>query len=709
MAKSLVVVESPAKARTINKLLGKDFTVLASVGHVKDLPKSKLGVDVEAGFKPEYVVIRGKAKTINELKKAGKTAEKIYLASDPDREGEAIAWHIADEIDATGKKTKRVLFNEITARAIKEAIANPVELDRSKYDAQQTRRILDRLVGYQISPILWEKVRRGLSAGRVQSVALRLVCEREREVKAFVPREYWSVTAEFKDPEFSAKLTKKNGKKLEIDNGDDAEEIVNELKGCDFNVSDIEKKERKRRPLPPFITSKLQQEASRKLGFTAKKTMMVAQQLYEGIELGGEGPVGLITYMRTDSTRISSEALEESRAIILEKYGKEYLPVKPNVYASKKGAQDAHEAIRPTYFKYSPESVQSSLNKDQFRLYQLIWNRLLASQMNPAILDQTKVLISAGPYTLQANGTIMKFKGFTIVYEEDKDTVEEKEGLLPPLEKDTVLGVPGILPKQHFTQPPPRFTEATLVKELEENGIGRPSTYAATLSTIQDREYVEKVNKQFTPTELGFMVCDLLVENFPDIFNVEFTARMEAELDEIEDGKTEWLGILKDFYGPFSKTLDKAKEGMKDVKREETPTEIDCDKCGSKMVIKWGRNGKFLACPGYPECKNTKDFKTAEDGSVVVVEKVEEPMGACPNCGKDMFLKSGRFGRFIACSDYPNCKTTKPFTTGFKCENDGCDGELVERRTKKGRVFFSCSKYPKCDYATWKLPKKESE
>ncbi len=709
MGKSLVVVESPAKARTINKLLGKDFTVLASVGHVKDLPKSKLGVDVEAGFKPEYVVIRGKAKTINELKKAGKAADRIYLASDPDREGEAIAWHIADEIDATGKKTKRVLFNEITARAIKEAIANPVELDRSKYDAQQTRRILDRLVGYQVSPILWDKVRRGLSAGRVQSVAVRLVCERERDVKAFVPREYWSVTAEFKDPEFSAKLVKKNGKKIEVDNGDDAAEIVSELKECAFNVTDIEKKERKRRPLPPFITSKLQQEASRKLGFTAKKTMMVAQQLYEGIELGGEGPVGLITYMRTDSTRISSEALEESRALILEKYGKEYLPGKPNVYASKKGAQDAHEAIRPTYFQYDPESVKSSLTKDQFRLYQLIWNRLIASQMTPALLDRTKVVISAGPYTLQANGTIVKFPGFTIVYVEDKDTVEEKEGLLPHLEKDTKLDAPAVLPKQHFTQPPPRFTEATLVKELEENGIGRPSTYAATLSTIQDREYVEKVNKQFSPTELGFMVSDLLVENFPDIFNVEFTARMEAELDEIEDGKTDWLGTLKDFYGPFSKTLDKAKEGMKDVKREETPTEIDCDKCGSKMVIKWGRNGKFLACPGYPECKNTKDFKTAEDGSVVVVEKTEEPMGACPNCGKDMFLKSGRFGRFIACSDYPNCKTTKPFTTGFKCENDGCDGELVERRTKKGRVFFSCAKYPKCDYATWKLPKKDSE
>ena len=437
--------------------------------------------------------------------------------------------------------------------------------------------------------------------------------------------------------------------------------------------------------------------------------MMVAQQLYEGIELGGDGPVGLITYMRTDSTRISGEALEDSRALILDKYGKEFLPDKPNVYASKKGAQDAHEAIRPTYFKYNPESVKSTLNKDQFRLYQLIWNRLIASQMTPAILDRTKVVISAGVYTLQANGSVMKFPGFTIVYVEDKDTVEEKEGLLPPLEKDTPLGMPGILPKQHFTQPPPRFTEATLVKELEENGIGRPSTYAATLSTIQDREYVEKVNKQFTPTELGFMVSDLLVENFPDIFNVEFTARMEAELDEIEDGKTEWLGTLKDFYGPFSKTLDKAKEGMKDVKREEIPTEIDCEKCGSKMVIKWGRNGKFLACPGYPECKNTKDFKAAEDGSIVVVEKVEEPMGACPNCGKDMFLKSGRYGRFIACSDYPNCKTTKPFTTGFKCENDGCDGELVERRTKKGRVFFSCSKYPKCDYATWKLPKKEDE
>ena len=701
MGKSLVVVESPAKAKTINKLLGKDFLVMASIGHVKDLPKSKLGVDIEKGFTPEYVTIRGKAKTIGELKKAGKKSDNIYLASDPDREGEAIAWHIAEEV---GGNVHRVLFNEITAGAVKEAIKHPVKLDRDKFEAQQARRILDRLVGYQVSPLLWDKVRRGLSAGRVQSVAMRLICERERAIEAFNPKEYWSVTAAFEEPDFEAKLVKKDGKKLEIGNGDDATGIVTELKALPFDVESVVKKERRRFPTAPFTTSKLQQEASRRLGFTAKKTMMVAQQLYEGVEIGSEGPVGLITYMRTDSTRISNEAITAAREYISANHGPEFLPEKPNIYKSKKGAQDAHEAIRPTYFNHDPASIKSHLSRDQWRLYQIIWNRLIASQMTPAVLDQTKVSIKAGQYTLQANGSVMKFRGFMVVYVEGTDgEAEKEEGLLPPLEEGDKLPAPAITPLQHFTQPPPRFTEATLVKELEENGIGRPSTYAATLSTIQDREYARKDKKQFTPTELGFTVTDLLVESFPTIFSVEFTAKMEEELDQIAEGKTDWVGSMKNFYGPFKESLEKAKTGMKNLKAEEVPTDIECDKCGKKMVIKWGRNGKFLACPGYPDCKNTKDFKT-DGGKVVVVEKTEEVCGECPKCGKPMLAKSGRYGRFLACSDYPACKTTKPYTTGVKCKNDGCDGDLVERRTKKGRVFFSCSKYPDCDYATWKLP-----
>ncbi|MEE8574736.1 MAG: type I DNA topoisomerase [Thermodesulfobacteriota bacterium] len=707
MSKSLVIVESPAKAKTINKFLGKDFIVMASVGHVKDLPKSKLGVDVENDFTPEYVVIKAKAKTVNELKRAGKSAEKIYLASDPDREGEAIAWHIAEEVDKKNEKVERVLFNEITEKAVKKAIANPIELNRNKFEAQQTRRILDRLVGYQVSPLLWDKVRRGLSAGRVQSVATRLVCERERAIQAFKPKEYWSITASFSDPKFSAKLTKKDGKKFEISTGDEAREVTAELKDASFNISEVQKKERKRNPLAPFITSRLQQESSRKLGFTAKKTMMIAQMLYEGIEIGTEGPVGLITYMRTDSTRVSGEAIEEARALIKEKYGADYLPAKPNFYKSKKGAQDAHEAIRPTYLKYQPEEIKSSLSNDQFKLYRLIWNRFLASQMTPAVLDQTKVTITAAAYLLQANGSVLKFAGFTVVYIESSDVEEEKEETLPALEKDTELKSPKIEEKQHFTQPPPWFTEATLVKELEENGIGRPSTYAATLSTIVDREYAEKQNKQFAATELGFVVTDLLVENFPELFNVKFTAHMEEELDQIAEGKTNWVSALKEFYDPFKETLEKAKTQMKNLKTEEKPTDIECEKCGKNMVIKWGRKGKFLACPGYPECKNTNDFETGEDGKIKVVERVDEVQGECEKCGKPMIAKSGRFGRFLACSAYPECKSTKPYTLDFKCENEDCEGKLVERRTKKGRTFYGCSKYPKCDYATWKLPKKE--
>ena len=711
MGKSLVIVESPAKARTINKFLGKGFRVLASVGHIKDLPKSRLGVDINNDFKPHYVTIKGKAKTIAELRKAGKEADRIYLGPDPDREGEAIAWHIAEEIDKDKKKVLRVLFNEITEKGVKEAIEHPTTLDRNKVDAQLARRILDRLVGYQVSPLLWEKVRRGLSAGRVQSVAVRLICEREREILNFVPQEYWTITAELEIPEdgatFKARLVKKNNKKIEIKTEKVARAIVDELKGSSFTVVDVERKERRRNPSPPFTTSKLQQDASRKLGFTAKKTMMLAQQLYEGVDLGEEGPVGLITYMRTDSTRIAQEAVEGARSFIKNNYGEQFLPPKPNVYRNKKGVQDAHEAIRPTYIKYTPDTVKPYLTRDQWRLYELIWKRFIACQMSPAVFDQTRVNIEAKKYLFVATGSVLRFPGFTVLYTEGRDEEEaEKEERLPDVSKGTLLKLLSLTPQQHFTQPPPRFTEASLVKELEEKGIGRPSTYAAILSTIQERGYVVKEKTQLKPTELGFLVTDLLVKSFPEIFDVGFTAHMEEELDRIEEGKLDWLGAMREFYGPFKESLERAKVQMKNVK-EEIVTDITCELCGKKMVIRWGRNGKFLACPGFPECKNTKDFTTDEKGQIVVKERQEEVYGTCPACGSPMVMKRGRYGKFLACSNYPECKTTQPVSTGIKCQNEGCDGELVERRTRQGKIFYSCSNFPKCKYATWKLPKKD--
>ncbi len=705
MAKSLVIVESPAKARTLNKFLGKNFTVMASVGHVKDLPKSELGVDIENDFRPNYVKIKGKGKTLADLKKAGKKADKVYLAPDPDREGEAIAWHIAEEINGKKGSIFRVLFNEITEKAVKEAIENPTELDRSKFEAQQARRILDRLVGYQVSPILWDKIRRGLSAGRVQSVAVRLICEREEEIKAFKPREYWSIIADFE--KFEAKLAKRDNKKIDVKNEDEAQSILKELKGAGFEITAITRKERKKNPLPPFITSKLQQEAARKLSYSAKKTMMLAQRLYEGIEMGDEGPVGLITYMRTDSPRVSNEALASVRGFIEKKYGADYLPAKPNFYKSRKGAQEAHEAIRPTYLKYTPEVVKPLLQRDQWRLYQLIWNRFVASQMRPALLDQTAVGITAGRYLFQANGSVVKFPGFTAVYEEGRDDeTEEGEKKLPVLGEGQALKPKEITPGQHFTQPPPKFSEATLVKQLEENGIGRPSTYASILSTIQDREYVVKEKNRLSPTELGFLVTNMLVEGFPKILDVEFTAHLEEELDSIEEGKTAWLDLMKEFYGPFKESLDKAKTSIKGVKGEEVPTDITCDKCGKLMVIKWGRRGKFLACPGYPECKNTKDFKADESGKVEVVERVEEIRGDCSKCGGAMVVKTGRYGRFLACSNYPDCKSTQPLSTGVPCPEEGCGGTLNEKQSKRGRLFYGCSNYPKCKYATWENPEK---
>ncbi|MGC2424280.1 MAG: type I DNA topoisomerase [Nitrospirota bacterium] len=716
MGKDLVVVESPAKARTINKYLGDKYVVRASLGHVRDLPKKKLSVDVENGFLPEYEVIKGKAKIIAELKKLAQAADKVYLAPDPDREGEAIAWHVAEEINVPQKKLFRVLFNEITKRGVAEAMKSPGKIDLNKVDAQQARRVLDRLVGYQVSPLLWKKVKRGLSAGRVQSVALRLVSEREREILAFVSQEYWSITAALSadsPPPFTAKIAKADGKKLEIFTGAEAQEITDYLKGQAFIVSKVDRKEKKQYPVPPFTTSKLQQEAARKLKFSAKKTMLVAQQLYEGLEIGPEGAVGLITYMRTDSTRVSSEAVAEGRDLIANKYGKEYLPEKPPVYASQKKAQEAHEAVRPTTVGREPESVKQYLDKDQLALYRLIWNRFLASQMNPAVLDMTGVDIQAGKYVFRATGSIIKFPGFMAVYTEGKDeakTDEEAEEAssdaaanLPPLRAGDLLKQESLTPRQHFTQPPPRYTEASLVKELEEKGIGRPSTYAAIMSTIVEREYVEKKGTAFGPTELGLIVNDLLVESFPDLFNVTFTAKMEDELDEIEEGKMQWTDTVREFYDPFEKALINAQKGMRNVKREETPTDIECDKCGKMMVIKWGRNGRFLACPGYPECKNTRELP-GENGEsapsqVPAAETTDEK---CPKCGSPMVIKSGRFGKFMACSAYPGCKTTKPIPLGVKCPK--CGGELSERRTKGGKSFYGCSNYPKCDFASWDRP-----
>lgn len=718
MGKNLVIVESPTKVRTIKRYLGNDFDVRASLGHIKDLPTKTLGVDIEHGFIPQYEVIRGKAKILKELKAAAAGAEDIYLAPDPDREGEAIAWHIANELAGNGKKNirfHRVLFRELTEKTIKEAINAPVELDKNKFESQQARRILDRIVGYQISPVLWDKVRRGLSAGRVQSVAVRIICDREKEIRAFVPEEYWSVHARLKaglPPEFLAKVVSKNGKKITIPDEKTAGEITAFLKDAVFKIAKVQTREKKRHPVPPFITSTLQQEAARRLRFSAKKTMTIAQMLYEGVDLGDEGPVGLITYMRTDSTRLAAEAVNAARAFIKDKFGNDYVPSKPPTYKSGRLAQDAHEAIRPTAISRTPESLAGHLTKDALLLYELIWKRFVASQMAPAIFDQTQVDIDAAPYMLRATGTIMRFPGFTTLYSEKKD--EEQSGIndeagsvdLPPLSEGEMLSLVDIIPKQHFTQPPPRYTEASLIKTLEEKGIGRPSTYATILSTIQDKEYVRMEQGHLLPTELGFLVTDLLMGHFPEILDTGFTAEMEKRLDEIEEGKISWLDVLSGFYGPFKKSLDAAKTEMQPIKRTGIATDIKCDKCGAPMVIKYGKSGEFLACSAYPACKNTSDFTRDEKGEVRPAGKKEPPSsaGTCEKCGRPMVVKRGRFGEFIACSGYPECKNTKPISTGTPCPNPGCDGQIVKKRSKTGRTFYGCNRYPDCQYVSWDEP-----
>ena len=718
MKKGLVIVESPTKVRTIKRYLGKDFDIRASVGHVKDLPKKRLGVNVEDNFKPEYEIISGKNKIIKALKSAASKVDNIYLAPDPDREGEAIAWHIAEELQAKRGKARqfhRVMFHELTEQAIKKAIKSPEKLNKNKYESQQARRILDRLVGYKISPLLWSKVKRGLSAGRVQSVAVRIICDREREIQAFVPEEYWTVAAQLEGsnpPPFLAKVIALKGKKLSIPDGEKAQEVVRDLNSADFRVAKVETKERKKYPSPPFITSTMQQEAASKLRFSAKKTMMMAQRLYEGIDLGDEGPVGLITYMRTDSTRVAKEAVKEARILIDGRFGKDFVPQRAPVYKRGKMAQDAHEAIRPTSVARTPEDVAPYLDKAALALYNLIWKRFIASQMSPAILDQTRVDIEAGMYLLRVVGTIVRFPGFTILYSETKNESQEKgrnssdkaKTDLPALAKDDPLKLLGIEPKQHFTQPPPRYSEASLIKTLEEEGIGRPSTYANILSTIQGKEYVRLEKRYFYPSALGLVVTDLLVAHFSEILDSKFTAAMEKNLDGVEDGSNSWIKVLEKFYGPFSKSLDLAKEKMKSIKTKGVSTDIMCDKCGAPMVIKYGKSGEFLACSGYPECKNTKDFRRDEKGLIQIQDREIPTDKICDQCGRPMVIKKGRFGEFLACSGYPECRNTKSISTGISCPEPSCDGELFQRRSRSGKTFFGCSRYPKCKYATWDRP-----
>jgi DNA topoisomerase-1 len=779
LAKGLVIVESPGKVKLIQKYLGKGYTVEASFGHVKDLPKSTLGVDVDNNFETEYIVIPGKEKVLAKLKKLALGMDHIYLAPDPDREGEAMAAHLAEELgdgakskkkkkkgDQNGDRIRRVTFNEITQRAVREAFEHPREIDRDLVDAQQARRVLDRLVGYQVSPLLWDKVRRGLSAGRVQTVALRLIVDREREIKAFEKKEYWTIDANLagpKPPAFDARFVGRDGEKLEVGTGEEAEKIRAALDDASWLVRTVDRKERRRNATPPFTTSKLQQDSSRKLRFSVKRTMIIAQRLYEGVELGEEGVVGLITYMRTDSTRVSNEALTEVREYITTQYGGEYLPQSANTFKSKKGAQEAHEAIRPTSAMRHPDQIKQYLKEDEFKVYKLIWQRFVASQIAPAVFDQTAVDIDAkskdASFWFRVTGSVLKFDGFLKVYEESKegkdDDDEELKHKLPALEPGQKLTLKSLKPEQHFTEPPPRYNEASLVKELEESGIGRPSTYSAILSTIQERQYVQKIGGKFTPTEIGLVVTDLLVENFRDIFDIQYTARLEEQLDEVEEGKEKWTDALDEFYKKFAKDLRYAEKHMENIKRMEKPTDEKCERCGSPLVIKWGKHGsfyacssydkenkdscnftkenpinlpdldsadvqettqeeycencgrvmvlkrgrfgQFMACTGYPDCKTTRRL---DQGKRVPDIPLDEP---CPKCGRNLMIRHGRFGEFTACSGYPECKFVKQNFIGMKCSLCA-DGELVEKKARKGNTFYGCSNYPKCKFTAAHKP-----
>ncbi|HHV73581.1 DNA topoisomerase I [Thermoanaerobacterium sp. PSU-2] len=683
MEKSLVIVESPSKAKTIHKYLGKNYKVEASMGHIRDLPKSQLGIDIEKNFEPKYITIRGKGPIIEKLKKEAKNASKIYLATDPDREGEAISWHLASLLNIDINEKCRIEFHEITKNAIQNAIKNPRKIDMNLVDAQQARRILDRLVGYNISPLLWKKIKRGLSAGRVQSVATRLICDREKEIEDFKPEEYWSISAylykEKKSQSFEAKFYGTKDGKVELKNENDVNKIVEDLTD-DYVVENVKIGTKKRNPSPPFITSTMQQEASKTLGFTAKKTMMIAQQLYEGVEIKGEGSLGLITYMRTDSTRVSDEAKKAAYEYILRKYGKEY--ANPNATYSKKGGnvQDAHEAIRPTYIDLDPEKIKDSLKPDQYKLYKLIWSRFLASQMSPALYDTMNVDIINKNYVFKASGSKIKFAGFMAVYTDDEEN-ENEDKMLPMLNSGDFLKLKELKPEQHFTQPPARYTEATLIKELEEKGIGRPSTYAPIISTLLERGYVIKEKKNLKPTELGFIVTDVMKEFFPDIVDVKFTAQMEEQLDRIEEGIEKWCDVIDEFYNGFNDSLKIAEEQMKDIEIKDEETDIKCEFCGRNMVIKYGRYGKFLACPGFPECKNTKPL-------------YEEIGVTCPKCGGKIIIKKSKKGKiYYACENSSNCGTMfwdRPISeTCPKC------GALLVEKYSKGRKIIKCSN---CDY-----------
>ena len=758
MPKSLVVVESPAKAKTINKYLGRDFKVVASMGHIRDLPKSKLGVDIDEGFEPVYEPIPARRKVIKELRDAARGVEQIYIATDPDREGEAIGWHLANELGTKKRKVGRLFFNEITKKAVLDALKEERNIDQNMVDAQQARRVLDRLVGYKLSPLLWDKVRRGLSAGRVQSVALKLVCDREDAIDRFVSEEYWHLFARLAGsvpPEFDAQVVKRGTSALKVTNETEAKTVVADLEQATFAVKTLATKERKKQAPPPFITSKLQQAAR----FPVKKTMMIAQQLYEGIELPGEGAVGLITYMRTDSTRVTDQAIVDVRAHIDAKHGADFVPEQPRQFKTKSDAQDAHEAIRPTSMAYDPETVRPHLSRDQYSLYRLIWNRFVGSQMSPALFDDTTLEVEAGDYLLRTKGSVQKFAGWLTLYQADAELGSADEAgsagdeavsssLLPQVAVGDTLELCKLDPQQKFTQPPPRFSEATLVKELEENGIGRPSTYAAIIGVLQAREYTEKVEGRFRPTRLGRLVIELLAKSFDDILAVDYTRGLEEQLDKIEEGSADYRTMLAGFYDKFSSDLGAAAEAMPNIKGEGLPSDEVCDKCSSPMVVKVGRFGVFLACSSYPDCTNTREIEQAEQ------PVADEEPDACENCGRPMVMKRGRFGQFLACSGYPECKTTRKLietkggltaakpdqlldekcpkcesnlvvkqgrfgeftacsnypschyvklkSTGVACPKDG--GDVVERKSKRGRNFYGCANYPDCDFVLWNRP-----
>jgi len=745
MAKSLIIVESPAKARTIKKILGRGYQVLPSMGHVKDLPKSRLGVDIEKGFAPTYVVIKERKKVLTEILAASCTAKTVYLAPDPDREGEAIAWHIAEAIragDPRSRKRKkgdaapppvevrRVLFHEITKKGVTQGMADPRSLDRNKFDSQQARRIVDRIVGYSLSPLLWKKVRRGLSAGRVQSVAVKIIWEREKRIASFVPEEYWSLTGRFAGsvpPEFTAKLVEAGGKKVRPRTGEETLVFRRVVENGPFVVREIRKKMRRRSPPPPFTTSKLQQEGARKLRMPSYRTMMVAQSLYEGVDVPGAGLVGLITYMRTDSVRVADEAVAAAREHIRTAHGEAYLPPSPHVYRNRKSAQDAHEAIRPTSMEFPPAKVKPILNRDQYRLYELIWNRFIASQMAAAEFEQTAIDIlcepsagerhlSTGACLFRATGSIPRFLGYLDLYQEgngaqadpsgeeegEKDEEKGEGNVLPDLSQGERLVLRELVDAQHFTQPLPRFSESSLIKELEEQGIGRPSTYASIVKTIRDRGYVRMEERKFLPTELGRIVTDLLEESFPNVMDVAFTARMEEELDQIEDGEREMARALADFYRPFSEELERAKSAMPELKEELIATGISCPACGGEMVIRFGKAGKFLACRNYPGCRHTANFRETPEGGVELAPD-EEAGVACDKCGKAMVVRRWKGSRYIACSGYPGCRNSRPYGIGVKCPECG-EGEMVERASRAGKMFYSCSRYPGCRFASWGRP-----